>query len=173
VPEVTPTHRLSARSTCSKHRNRSGNFEVILVLVVGATRLVGRSANNAFSSVVLFNDPAGPSTEWAQEKMIPEIAKAIRRIDKGDDRYHSLRVALTRMHTTYKNAQGDIVKAASPRQPENSEACHQCCSSGKQRPRFSRALVFQGRHRRTPRSRDWRTDSSLPQVARTSLHGND
>ena len=25
VPEVTPTHRLSARSTCSKHRNRSGN----------------------------------------------------------------------------------------------------------------------------------------------------
>jgi hypothetical protein len=78
--------------------------------VVGATCLVGSNANKAFSSVVLFNDPAGPSTEWAQEKTIPEIAKAIRRIGKGDDPYHSLRVALTQMHTAYKNAQGDIVK---------------------------------------------------------------
>jgi hypothetical protein len=30
---------------------------------------------------------------WAREKTIPEIAKAIGRVDKGDDPYHALRVA--------------------------------------------------------------------------------
>jgi hypothetical protein len=29
---------------------------------------------------------------WAQEKTIPEIAKAVGRVGKGDDPYHSLRV---------------------------------------------------------------------------------
>ena len=47
---------------------------------------------------------------WAQEKTIPEIAKAIGRVGKGDDRYHALRVALTKMHKGFKNAEGDIVK---------------------------------------------------------------
>jgi hypothetical protein len=35
---------------------------------------------------------------WAQEKTIPEIATAIDRAGKGADPYHSLRVALTKMH---------------------------------------------------------------------------
>jgi hypothetical protein len=47
---------------------------------------------------------------WAQEKTIPEIAKAIGRVGKGDDPYHSLRVALTKMQRGYKNAEGKVVK---------------------------------------------------------------
>jgi hypothetical protein len=47
---------------------------------------------------------------WAQEKTIPEIGKAIGRVSKGDDPYHSLRVALTKMHKGYKNSKGDVVK---------------------------------------------------------------
>ena len=47
---------------------------------------------------------------WAQEKTIPEIAKAIDRVGKGDDPYHSLRVSLTKMHKGYRNAKGEIVK---------------------------------------------------------------
>jgi len=47
---------------------------------------------------------------WAQEKTIPEIAKAIGRVGKGDDPYHSLRVAVTKMHRGYKNAEGKVVK---------------------------------------------------------------
>lgn len=47
---------------------------------------------------------------WAQKKTIPEIAKAIGRVGKGDDPYHSLRVALTRMHKGYKNAEGKVAK---------------------------------------------------------------
>jgi hypothetical protein len=47
---------------------------------------------------------------WAQEKTIPEIAKAIQRVGKGDDPYHSLRVALTKMHRGYKDRSGKIVK---------------------------------------------------------------
>jgi hypothetical protein len=47
---------------------------------------------------------------WSREKTIPEIAKAIGRVGKGDDPYHSLRVALTKMHKGYKNAEGGIVR---------------------------------------------------------------
>jgi hypothetical protein len=47
---------------------------------------------------------------WAQEKTIPEIAKAIGRVGKGDDPYHALRVALTKMHRGFKDAKGNIVK---------------------------------------------------------------
>jgi hypothetical protein len=47
---------------------------------------------------------------WAQEKTIPEIAKAIDREGKGDDPYHSLRVALTKMHKGYKDSEGEVVK---------------------------------------------------------------
>jgi hypothetical protein len=47
---------------------------------------------------------------WAQEKTIPEIATAIERVGKGDDPYHSLRVALTHMHKGYKTREGSIVK---------------------------------------------------------------
>jgi hypothetical protein len=47
---------------------------------------------------------------WAQEKTIPEIAKAIDRIGKGDDPYHSLRVVLTKMHKGYRTDEGAIAK---------------------------------------------------------------
>jgi hypothetical protein len=47
---------------------------------------------------------------WAQEKTIPEIAKAIGRVGKGDDPYHSLRVTLTKMHKGYKTREGTVVK---------------------------------------------------------------
>jgi len=47
---------------------------------------------------------------WAQEKTIPEIAKAIGRVGNGDDPYHALRVALTKMHKGYTNAKGNLVK---------------------------------------------------------------
>ena len=47
---------------------------------------------------------------WAQEKTIPEIAKAIDRMGKGDDKFHAMRVFLSRMHKGYKNAQGETVK---------------------------------------------------------------
>jgi len=46
---------------------------------------------------------------WAQEKTIPEIAKAIGRVGKGDDPCHSLRVALTRFHKGVK-LNGRLVK---------------------------------------------------------------
>jgi hypothetical protein len=46
----------------------------------------------------------------AQEKTIPEIAKAIGPVGKGDDPYHSLRVALTKMHRGYKDKSGNLVK---------------------------------------------------------------
>jgi hypothetical protein len=47
---------------------------------------------------------------WALNRTIPEIAKAIDRVGKGDDPYHSLRVALTKMHKGHKNSKGDVVK---------------------------------------------------------------
>jgi hypothetical protein len=47
---------------------------------------------------------------WVQEKTIPEIAKAIGRVGKGDDPYHALRVTLTKMHRGFKDAKGNIVK---------------------------------------------------------------
>jgi hypothetical protein len=47
---------------------------------------------------------------WAQEKTIPEIAKAIRRVGKGDDKFHALRIFLTKMHKGYRDAEGNIVK---------------------------------------------------------------
>jgi hypothetical protein len=47
---------------------------------------------------------------WALKKSIPEIAKAIGRVGKGDDPYHSLRVALTKMHKGFKNSKGETVK---------------------------------------------------------------
>jgi hypothetical protein len=47
---------------------------------------------------------------WAQGKKIAQIAKATGRVGKGDDPYRALRIALTRMHKGYKNAEGNIVK---------------------------------------------------------------
>jgi hypothetical protein len=47
---------------------------------------------------------------WEQEKTIPEIAKAIRRVGKGDDKFHALRIFLSKMHKGYKNSKGDVVK---------------------------------------------------------------
>jgi hypothetical protein len=47
---------------------------------------------------------------WAQEKTIPEIANAICRVGKGDDKLHALRIFLTKMHKGYKNTEGIIVK---------------------------------------------------------------
>jgi hypothetical protein len=47
---------------------------------------------------------------WVLKKTIPEIAKAIGRVGKGDDPYHSLRVSLSKMHRGYKNSEGNIVK---------------------------------------------------------------
>jgi hypothetical protein len=47
---------------------------------------------------------------WVQEKTIPEIAKAIGRVGKGDDPHHSLRVVLTRMHKGYRTAEGAVAK---------------------------------------------------------------
>ena len=67
---------------------------------------------------------------WAQEKTIPEIAKAIGRVGKGDDPYHSLRVALTKMHRGYRDQSRQYREAASPRQPENSEARYQSGQEG-------------------------------------------
>jgi hypothetical protein len=47
---------------------------------------------------------------WAQEKTIPEIAKAIQRVGKGDDKFHALRIFLSKMHKGYRNAEGNVVK---------------------------------------------------------------
>lgn len=47
---------------------------------------------------------------WQKGKTIAEIAKAIRRVGKGDDPYHALRVVLTRMHKGYRNSEGKLVK---------------------------------------------------------------
>jgi hypothetical protein len=47
---------------------------------------------------------------WAQEKTIPEIATAIQRVGKGDDKFHALRISLSKMHKGYRDAQGNIVK---------------------------------------------------------------
>jgi hypothetical protein len=47
---------------------------------------------------------------WAQEKTIAEIAKAIDRVGKGDDKFHALRIFLSKMHKGYRDAEGNIVK---------------------------------------------------------------
>jgi hypothetical protein len=47
---------------------------------------------------------------WAQEKTIPEIAEAINRVGKGDDKFHALRIFLSKMHKGYKTSKGDVVK---------------------------------------------------------------
>ena len=47
---------------------------------------------------------------WAQEKTIPEIATAIDRVGKGDDKFHALRIFLTKMHKGYRDAEGKILK---------------------------------------------------------------
>ena len=47
---------------------------------------------------------------WALKRTIPEIAEKINRVGKGDDPYHALRVALTKMHKGYKDAKGNVVK---------------------------------------------------------------
>ena len=47
---------------------------------------------------------------WEQEKTIPEIAKAIRRVGEGDDKFHALRIFLTKMHKGYRDAEGKILK---------------------------------------------------------------
>jgi hypothetical protein len=47
---------------------------------------------------------------WAKRQTIAEIAKAIGRVGNGKDRYHDLRVALTRMHRGYRNPEGKLVK---------------------------------------------------------------
>jgi hypothetical protein len=50
------------------------------------------------------------ATLWAQKKTIPEIATAIDRVGKGDDKFHSLRIFLSKMHKGYKNTEGKVVK---------------------------------------------------------------
>jgi hypothetical protein len=47
---------------------------------------------------------------WAQEKTIPEIAKAIRRVGKGDDKFHALRIFLSKMHKGYRDAEGNVIR---------------------------------------------------------------
>ena len=47
---------------------------------------------------------------WSQGRTIAEIAVDIGRIGKGEDRYHGLRVHLTRMHRGYRDASGNLVK---------------------------------------------------------------
>ena len=47
---------------------------------------------------------------WAQEKTIPEIAKAIRRVGKGHDKFHALRIFSSKMHKGYRDRTGNIVK---------------------------------------------------------------
>jgi hypothetical protein len=47
---------------------------------------------------------------WAHGKKIAHIAKATDRVGKGDDPYRALRIALTRMHKGYRNAEGNIKK---------------------------------------------------------------
>jgi hypothetical protein len=47
---------------------------------------------------------------WAQKKTIPEIATAIDRVGKGDDKFHALRIFLSKMHKGYKNTEGKVVK---------------------------------------------------------------
>lgn len=43
---------------------------------------------------------------WEKGRTIAEIAKRIGRVDTGNDRYHSIRVILTRMHKGYRDATG-------------------------------------------------------------------
>jgi len=50
------------------------------------------------------------ATLWVQEKTIPEIATAIDRVGKGDDKFHALRIFLSKMHKGYKNTEGKVVK---------------------------------------------------------------
>ena len=47
---------------------------------------------------------------WAQKKTIPEIATEIDRVGKGDDKFHALRILLSKMHKGYKNTEGKVVK---------------------------------------------------------------
>jgi hypothetical protein len=47
---------------------------------------------------------------WALKKTIAEIAKAIGRVGKSDDPYHSLRVILTKMHKGEKDKSGKVMK---------------------------------------------------------------
>jgi hypothetical protein len=47
---------------------------------------------------------------WAQKKTIPEIAKAIGRVGKGDDKFHALRIFLSKMHKGYRDAKGNVVR---------------------------------------------------------------
>ena len=47
---------------------------------------------------------------WAQKKTIPEIATAIDRVGKGDDKFHALRIFLSKMHKGYKDTEGKVVK---------------------------------------------------------------
>ena len=47
---------------------------------------------------------------WAQKKTIPEIATAIDRVGKGDDKFHALRIFLSKMHKGYKDTEGNVVK---------------------------------------------------------------
>ena len=47
---------------------------------------------------------------WAQDKTIPEVSKAIRRVGKGDDKFHALRIFLSKMHKGYRDANGTLIK---------------------------------------------------------------
>jgi hypothetical protein len=47
---------------------------------------------------------------WALGKTIPQIAESIGRVGKGDDPYHALRVALTRMHQGCTDAKGNVIR---------------------------------------------------------------
>jgi integrase/recombinase XerD len=54
---------------------------------------------------------------WEQGMAMKEIAIAIGRVDEGDDPYHTVNVALTRMHRVgYKNERGERVKLPYRRQ---------------------------------------------------------
>ena len=83
---------------------------------------------------------------WAQEKTIPEIAKAIRRVGKGDDKFHALRIFLSKMHGGRRRQR---YKAAVPHQPENFGAFHQGGQEGVcMMDMLGKVFVVQGESRR-------------------------
>ena len=67
---------------------------------------------------------------WAQEKTIPEIAKAIDRVGKGDNKFHALRIFLVEDAQGLQGCQGQHGEAPVPGQPQDREARHQSGQEG-------------------------------------------